>query len=122
MDDIETAESNTNSSALQLKNILDKHQQTQQENFKILPEILGATLNQFGDVIATGILDLKQKFEDSSKRNRLNQRDQSEDPRTGKRLNRDLAEHLSRKRQATSSEGEPESDSALDKDQMSFKR
>ena len=122
MDDIETAESNTNSSALQLKNILDKHQQTQQENFKILPEILGATLNQFGDVIATGILDLKQKFEDSSKRNRLNQRDQSEDHRTGKRLKRHLAEHLSRKRQATSSEGEPESDSALDKDQMSFKR
>ena len=57
MDDVETGESTINSSALQLKNILDQHQQTQKENFKIFAETLGATLTQFGDGIKTAILE-----------------------------------------------------------------
>lgn len=109
MDDLETAKSDTNSSALQLKNILDQHQQTQQENFKILAEILGAILTQFGDAVTTATLDLIQKSKDPSKGNRLKHRDPFEKPRSGKRLKRHLSDDLSRKRQATSSEVESES-------------
>lgn len=54
--------------------------------------------------------------------NRLKLWAQSEDPRGGKRLKYHLSEDFSRKRHATYSEGDSESDSASDKDEISIKR